>query len=493
VISGVDLAVIALYLLAVTLFGMRFRNGDRSLKSYFLGSATVPWWAISLSIVAAETSTLTLVSVPGIAYQGDFSFLQLAMGYICGRIVISALLIPQFFKREIFTAYEWIEFRFGKRLQKITAGVFLLTRAAAEGVRVFAVSIVMSIAFHLSASLGSDALAIGGVIVLTLLYTYHGGLNAVIWTDVLQIGIYTSGSLIGLSVLIHLIPGGWDGFFQSALAANKFQVFNFSLNFYQPYTFLAGLIGGTFLTTASHGTDQLLVQRLLATRSEHKAKLALISSGFLVFIQFAFYLTIGAALFVFDQSAKLSGASGSTPGSPPVRSDHIFPEFIVHHMPEGVRGLLIAAILAAAMSNLSAALNSLASTSVMDFYRSWYPQSDEKKLVQLSHKTTLFWALVLFVLAMLTRNGGRVVETGLAIASVTYGGLLGVFLAGRLTEKVGEGAAIMGLIAGLLVNISVWTWTTIAFPWYVPLGSLTTLMVAWTASRVFDARTELLS
>jgi solute:Na+ symporter, SSS family len=474
VISPLDFSVIVVYLLAVTLFGMKFRHGDRSLKSYFLGSDTVPWWAISLSIVAAETSTLTLVSVPGIAYQGNFSFLQLALGYICGRVVISVLLIPQYFRREIYTAYEWIEHRFGKKLQRITAAVFLLTRAAAEGVRVFAVSIVMSIAFNMSGSATSDAIAIGLVICLTLLYTYHGGLNAVIWTDVLQIGIYTSASFVGLLTVIHLIPSGWGGFFHTASLAEKFQVFNFSFGFYQPYTIYAGLIGGAFLTTASHGTDQLLVQRLLATRSQRKATLALISSGFLVFIQFAFYLAIGAALFVFDQTASRSGG----PVAAPVRSDRIFPEFIVRHMPQGIRGLLIAAVLAAAMSNLSAALNSLSSTSVMDFYRNWFPESDEKKLVQLSHRTTIGWAFVLFCLAMLSRHGGRVVETGLAIASVTYGGLLGVFLVGRLSQKVSERSAIIGMIVGLSVNLGVWLWTSIAFPWYVPLGSLTTFAIA---------------
>ncbi len=465
-IHPLDLCVIALYLLGVTLFGLCFRSQNRSLKSYFLGSKNLPWWAISLSIVAAETSTLTLISIPGIAYQGDFSFLQLAMGYVCGRIVISLLLIPGYFRQEIYTAYQWIGIRFGRRLQRLTAAIFLFSRAAAEGVRIYAVSIMISIALSLPSSFSGDAISIGLIIVLTLIYTYHGGLNAVVWTDVMQTGIYTGASVVGLIVMMHSIPGGWTEFLRFGSEAGKFHMFNFNWNFHQPYTFYAGIIGGTFITTASHGTDQLLVQRLLAAKNESNAKLALIFSGLLVFLQFGFYLMIGAALFVFYSGSPVTSSS-----------DHIYPDFIVHHMPIGVCGLLIAAVLAAAMSNLSAALNSLASTSVMDFFSEWFPGFDEKKLIKISHIMTLFWALVLFALAMISRHGGRVVETALAIASVSYGALLGVFLVGRLTKITDENSAMAGMACGFGVNLCVWTQTTLAFPWYVPLGSLVTIAV----------------
>jgi solute:Na+ symporter, SSS family len=465
-IHFLDLCVIALYLAGVTLFGLCFRSENRSLKSYFLGSKTLPWWAISLSIVAAETSTLTLISIPGVAYQGDFSFLQLALGYIFGRIVISLLLIPGYFRHEIYTAYQWIGARFGRRLQRLTAAIFLFTRAGAEGVRIYAVSILISIALSLSGSWMGDATSIGLIIALTLVYTYHGGLNAVIWTDVLQTGIYSIASIIGLFTMIHAVPGGWTEFFQFGQAAGKFHVLNFSWSFHQPYTFFAGLIGGTFITTASHGTDQLLVQRLLAAKNEGAAKKALIFSGFLVFAQFAFYLMIGAALFVFYRGAPVATSS-----------DHIYPDFIVHSMPEGVCGLLIAAVLAAAMSNLSAALNSLASTSVMDFFSEWFPNSEESALIKISHIMTLVWAVILFALAMISRRGGRVVETALAISSVSYGALLGVFLVGRLTKKVDEKSAMFGMACGFTVNLYAWTQTTLAFPWYVPLGSLVTIAI----------------
>jgi SSS family solute:Na+ symporter len=286
----------------------------------------------------------------------------------------------------------------------------------------------------------------------------------VIWTDVMQTCIYSAASVVGLFIMVHSIPGGWPEFFQFGEAAGKFHVFNFSWNFHQPYTFYAGIIGGTFITTASHGTDQLLVQRLLAAKNESNAKLALIFSGLLVFVQFAFYLMIGAALYVFYRGSPVTSSS-----------DHIYPDFIVHHMPIGVCGLLIAAVLAAAMSNLSAALNSLASTSVMDFFSEWFPNSDENYLIKISRIMTLFWAVVLFALAMVSRHGGRVVETALAIASVSYGALLGVFLVGRFSKNSSEKAAMFGMACGFAVNLWVWTQTTIAFPWFVPLGSLVTV------------------
>jgi SSS family transporter len=483
-IDWLDLAVILVYLLAVTLFGMRFRSGDRSLKTYFLGSETVPWWAISLSIVAAETSTLTLISVPGIAYQGDFSFLQLVMGYVLGRFIISALLLPRYFQKNIYTAYEWIRNRFGVRLQRMTAGVFLLTRASAEGVRVYAVSMVIAAVFGFSGiqtPISVDALAIGTVILLTLFYTYHGGLNAVIWTDVLQIGIYTTGTLVGLVSLIHGLPEGWSSFFHVAEAHGKFKVFQLHWDLTKPYTLYAGIIGGAFLTTASHGTDQLLVQRLLAAHSEKKARWALISSGFFVFFQFSFYLTIGAALFVYHLIYN--------PLKTWARSDQIFPDFIVHHMPLGVRGLLLAAILAAAMSNLSAALNSLASTTVMDFYRVWFPKKTDHQRILFSRRATLFWALVLFGLALLSRQGGRVIETGLAIASLAYGSLLGVFLIGSLSERTREKAAIAGMCSGLVINLTVWKFTSIAFTWYVPIGAVSTAVIAAVLNGVLSEKT----
>src|SRR5207248_8253445 len=269
-LNSFDFAIIAVYLLGITLFGLHFRKRQRTLRDYFLAGRNIPWWAIALSIVAAETSTLTIISIPGLAYDTNMTFLQVVLGYLVGRFIISFVLLPHYFRGDLYTAYELIERRFGRKLRSLTAGLFLLTRAAAEGVRVYAVSIVVSIA------LGTGEIAsIAIITALTLIYTFEGGLAAVIWTDVVQTGIYVTGTLLGIATIIHYVPGGWAHIHQIAAASGKLQVFDFSLNFWKPYTFWAGLIGGAFLTTASHGTDQLIVQRLLAARSRKESATAL--------------------------------------------------------------------------------------------------------------------------------------------------------------------------------------------------------------------------
>ena len=293
-----DLGVVGLYLIAITLFGLRFaRRGtakDRSLRSYFLADHTVPWWAIALSIVSAETSTLTIIGTPGLAFAGDFGFLQIVLGYMLGRIVVAALFLPKYFHGEMLTAYQLIDRRFGRTLYKVTAGLFLLTRAAAEGVRVFAVSIVVGIAIGTG-----DVLSIAIISALTLLYTFEGGMAAVIWTDVVQMAIYIGGTLVAIWSLGRHVPGGWHQIHTVAAAAGKFHMFNFALNLTTTYTFWAGVLGGTFLTMASHGTDQLMVQRMLAAKNLRESRLALLSSGVVIFIQFALFLLISAGLWVF--------------------------------------------------------------------------------------------------------------------------------------------------------------------------------------------------
>src|SRR5580698_6351731 len=281
-LNRVDYLIIALYLVGITLFGLRFRKKQRSLRDYFLAGRDIPWWAIALSIVAAETSTLTIISIPGLAYDTNLTFLQLVMGYVVGRVVISFVLLPHYFRGDLYTAYELIERRFGRGLRSLTAGLFLLTRAVAEGVRVYAVSIVVSIALGTG-----EVTSIAIITALTVVYTFEGGLAAVIWTDVVQTAIYVGGTLVGLVTILHLVPGGWAAIHAAAANAGKLQVFDFSWNFWAPYTFWAGLIGGAFLTTASHGTDQLIVQRLLAARGQRQSVVALLSSGVWVFFQFA--------------------------------------------------------------------------------------------------------------------------------------------------------------------------------------------------------------
>src|SRR5256885_4462283 len=273
-LNHLDFAIIALYLTGITLFGLHFRKKQRSLRDYFLAGRDIPWWAIALSIVAAETSTLTIISIPGLAYDSNLTFLQVVMGYVVGRVIISFVLLPHYFRGDLFTAYQLIERRFGPHLRTVTAALFLLTRAAAEGVRVYAVAIVVSIALGTG-----EVTSIAIITLLTLIYTFEGGLAAVIWTDVVQTFIYVGGTLVGLITILHLVPGGWPTIHSVAESAGKLRIFDFSLDFWKPYTFWAGLIGGAFLTTASHGTDQLIVQRLLAARSQRQSVTALLSSG----------------------------------------------------------------------------------------------------------------------------------------------------------------------------------------------------------------------
>jgi SSS family solute:Na+ symporter len=471
----VDLVIIAVYLISITFFGLRFRKSQRSLRDYFLADRNIPWWAIALSIVGAETSTLTVIGTPGIAYAGNFGFLQIIFGYLLGRIVVSFLFIPQYFRGEMFTAYQLIDRRFGKKLHRITAAVFLAIRAAAEGVRVWAVAIVISIA------LGTGGVAsVAIVMALTLIYTFEGGMAAVIWTDVVQLAIYVGGTVVGFITLLHLVPGGWPAIHSIAAGAGKLQVFNFSLNFHITYTFWAGLIGGMFLNTATHGTDQLMVQRLLVARNQRDSRTALLVSGVIILVQFTLFLLVGTALWVF----YLKAPHGSF-----ATNDYVFPTFIVEHMPHGISGLLIAAILAAAMSNLSAALNSLSSTTMIDFYLRRKPETSDKKRLALSRTSTLIWGIVLFGLAIASRYGGNVLEKGLTIASLAYGGLLGVFLLGLLTRRAKQNGAIIGMLCGLALNVYIWRWTHIAWTWYVTFGSITTFIVGYLAS-LLEADTD---
>jgi solute:Na+ symporter, SSS family len=464
-LNHLDFAIIALYLAGITLFGLRFRKKQRSLRDYFLAGRDIPWWAIALSIVAAETSTLTIISIPGLAYDTNFTFLQVIMGYVVGRVVISFLLLPHYFRGDLYTAYELIERRFGRGLRSLTAGLFLLTRAAAEGVRVYAVSIVVSIA------LGTGEVAsIAIITALTVIYTFEGGLAAVIWTDVVQIAIYVGGTLVGLVTILRLVPGGWPAIHAAAAGAGKLQIFDFRASIWIPYTFWAGVIGGTFFTTASHGTDQLIVQRLLAARGQKQSMTALISSGLAVLFQFALFLIVGIMLWAYYR----------VPSSVFGKPDRIYPTFIVTRMPHGISGLLIAAILAAAMSNLSAALNSLSSSAIMDFYARLRPNADEKTKMRLSRMATVAWALVLFALAWIALHKvGRVVEVGLQIASVAYGALLGVFMLGVLTRRASQRGAMVGMACGFAMDLYLWLGTRVPWTWWVMIGSAVTFAVGW--------------
>src|SRR5271168_2282336 len=418
-ISPIDFAVILLYLAGITAFGARFRRGQQTLRDYFLGGRTAPWWALACSIVATETSTLTIIGTPAIAYAGNLGFLQLVLGYLVARVILCVVLIPQYFQGEFYTAYQLLEKRFGKRMKSAAAVVFMGTRALAEGVRIAAIGKVVSVAFGTG-----ERWSIGIVAALTLIYTFEGGMRAVIWTDVAQLALYLSGSVAAFFLLLHKIPGGWPEVTNAAAAAGgKLRVFDFAFSLTKSYTFWSGLLGGTFLTMASHGTDQTMVQRLLAARNERDSKTALLASGVVVFFQFALFLVLGVMLFAFAQHFVLAIPGGDL--------DKVYPEFIVHRMPVGLAGIVLASIFAIAMSNASGSLNSLASSSMMDMGAR--RSGNDTGALGASRRMTLVWGVVLGLLALVP--WGPVLVAGLTIASITYGALLGVFLLGAWNAR----------------------------------------------------------
>ena len=471
-ISWLDLVVVIAYLSAITIFGAHFRKGQRTLRDYFLGGRRLPWWAISFAVVTAETSILTIISTPGIAYRSNMGFLQLVLGYLVGRVVVSFALIPRYFAGEMFTAYQLIEQRFGRVLKIFTSALFLTTRALAEGVRVFAIAIVIGVIFK-SGVFASLVI----VIALTLFYTFEGGMTAVIWTEVIQLLIYLTGSALALALALHAIPGGWPEVIRLAHAeGNKLAVFNFHFNWHEPYLFWSGLVGGAFLNTASHGTDQLIVQLLLAARKKRESQAALLASGLVILLQFTLFLVVGVALFAFYRHFP--------PAHSFARADQIFPTFVVTQLPRGLAGLLIAAIIAAGMANLSAAFNSLASSSVMDFYKPFIrPNADEKHYLAVSRAMILAWGAVLVLIASVAQHLHRsALELALTIASVPYGSMLGIFLLGVLTKRATGRGAFTGALVALAAMVFVVDYTPLAWTWYVAVGTVVTFTVGWAAS-----------
>jgi len=473
--SAIDYGVLLVYLAGITIFGVMFRRSQRTVKDYFLGDKNTSWIVISLSIVATETSTLTLIGVPALAYAnyarpeqgGNYTYLQVVLGYIIARVLISLLFIPAYFSGNLLTAYELLRNRFGVPAKNFAASLFLVMRALAEGVRVFAASLVLSAV--LSASIpGLPHLWLWSILIvglLTLIYTFEGGIAAVIWTDLIQLIIYIGGSLLAAYELLRLVPGGWQTIASEAAAAGKFQLLSFKLDFTVPFTFWAGLLGGTFLTMASHGTDQLLVQRLLTCRNKRESQKALVLSGFVVLFQFALFLTIGIMLYAYYKFYPLTTRLAS--------NDEIFPTFIVQRLPHGVAGLVIAAIFAAAMSNLSGSLNSLSSSTVIDFYKPLLrPNAKDEDLLKLSRWLTAAWGFVLIGVAVLARKWGSVFTTGLTIASLVYGPMLGAFLLGVMTRRANQRGVIAGMATALIMMAVIWFTTNLAWTWYVITGTL---------------------
>lgn len=478
-----DLWILVIYLAGVTVFGVAMRGRDRTLQGYFLASSSLPWWAISFSIVAAETSVLTIISTPGLGFSGDLGFLQLVFGYLVARVLISLILIPAYFRGRLLTAYQLIEQRFGGRVRAVAGLIFLIGRSLAEGVRLYAVAIVVAVILDSLPPGWNPHLGPVGILViiaaLTLVYTFEGGLRAVVWTDFIQICVYVIGAVLSLILLLRALPDGWSTVTTIAAAhGNKLRVFDFAFSWRQPYTFWSGLLGGTFLTMATHGTDQLMVQRLLAARTQRESTLALLSSWVVIFFQFALFLVIGVALFAFYQTHALGLPAGEFG-----RFDRLYPQFVARHLPAGLAGLILAAILAASMSNLSAALNALSSSAVVDFYRPYLARGrSEAHYLRVSRLATVVFLLLLGIVAYASRHSHSVLESGLAIISYPFSGLLGVFLLGTLTRRADARGAIVGLIAGIAATLFL-SARGVAYTWFVVAGTLVTFVVGYAVSQ----------
>ena len=476
-IHPLDLAIVIAYLLGVTALGIRFRRGQQNATDYFLGGRTAPWWALAFSIVATETSTLTIIGTPVISYAGNLAFIQLVIGYLVGRVLIVLLLLPGYFRGEFMTAYALIEKRFGPQMRAVAATTFLITRGLAEGIRVSAIALVVSVVLGTS-----EKLAVVLVIALTVVYTFEGGMKAVIWTDVAQLLVYLTGSAVTLFVLLGKIPGGWNEVTQVAAASgHKLHLFDFSWNLATKYTFWSGVIGGAFIIMAANGTDQTIVQRLLAAKNQRDGSKALLTAGVIVLVQFAVFLLIGVLLFVFAQHAPLLAAGE--------RPDRLLPVFLVREMPTGLAGLLLASIIAVAMSNASGSLNSLAASSVLDFSILRGKAAEPAQLLRLSRRITLLWGLVLMGFGLV--KWGPLLETGLTVASLPFGSLLGLFLLGTLDRRAHANGALAGMFAGLacVLYLFVFRRMQVAFTWYVLIGSTVTFVIGAAVSR-FSADDE---
>lgn len=498
--TTLDYIVIVIYLVGVAILGIYIAGKQSSTTDYFMGGHDLPWWAVLFSVVATETSTLTFISIPAVAYGGNLTFLQITIGYIIGRIIVSRIFLPAYFKGNLSTAYQFLEQRFGASMRNAASTTFMVTRLLADGVRLFATAIPLAIILRLGGAFTGWGdielylLSIAAISLITLIYTLIGGIKAVVWMDVMQMAVYIGGAFFAIIVLFLDLSNGISGAMSAASEAGKLKMFEFGFDMSfaefiaQPYTFFTAVIGGAIFSIASHGTDQLIVQRLLTTRNVDNSQKAIVWSGVVVAFQFGLFLFIGLLLYAFYdmQSAQQLGLA---------TTDEIFAKFIVEQLPMGISGLIIASLFAAAMSSLSSSLNSLASSTALDLYKPYFGKDNtEAEDLRISRIITMVWAVILtgsaFFFAYLQLQEGErpaVVELGLGIASYTYGGLLGAFLLGRLFNGPDKTDAMIGFFVGLVSllfmvegpaqNILPGEGLAIAWPLYTVVGSAIVIAV----------------
>lgn len=485
-----DLLIIFGYLVGIVLFGAWFARRQKTTRDYFLGDRSVPWWAVAASIVATETSTITFISVPGIAFArgGNFQFLQLVFGYLLGRIVIALLFIPSYFRGDLMTVYQLLDRRFGGKIKVLAASLFVVMRNIADGIRLLLTAIVLAAVYtSFQPATNAEAIIVASVVLIgvaMIIFTYFGGMEAVIWVEVIQLGIYIVGAIAAAVILASSIEGGVSAAVATAAQYGKFTLFDFSLDITKTFTFWAGLIGGCFLTMSTHGTDQYLVQRYLCTDRPKRAATALLTSGAIVLGQFIGFLFIGVLLFAFYHPFTDPGyATAASTAFPFTGGDRVFPDFITRHLPSGLSGLVVAAIFAAAMSS---SLNSIAATAVNDLYKPLRPHGDDKHYLKVSHLLTLLWGVVQIGVALALRNRNRsALDLALSIASLINGPILGVFLVGVFLKHVSQAPALIGMIFSLTTMLYIYFATRVAWTWYVFIGSIITFVVALIASIAF--------
>ncbi|MEP6636052.1 MAG: sodium:solute symporter [Acidobacteriota bacterium] len=493
--KALDLAIIFGYLIGIVLFGTWFARKQETTSDYFLGDRTVPWWAVAASIVATETSTITFVSVPGIAFArgGNFQFLQLVFGYLLGRIVIALLFIPSYFRGDLMTVYQLLDRRFGGKIKVLAASLFVVMRNIADGIRLLLTAIVLAAVYtSFQPAANADVIIVASVVLIgvaMIVFTYFGGMEAVIWVEVVQLGIYIAGAIAAAVILTSAIDGGLNAAIATASQYGKFSVFDFSFSLTKTFTFWAGLIGGCFLTMSTHGTDQYLVQRYLCTDRPKRAAAALLVSGAIVLGQFIGFLFIGVLLFAFYHPYTDPGyAAAASTAFPFTGGDRVFPDFITRHLPTGLSGLVVAAIFAAAMSS---SLNSIAATAVNDLYKPLRPRMNDKHYLKVSHLLTLLWGVVQIGVALVLRHRNRsALDLALSIASLINGPVLGVFLVGTFLKRVSQPPALIGMLVSLAIMLYIFFKTNIAWTWYVFIGSVITFVVAWVASLAFSPAPE---
>ena len=437
----IDLLIVCSFLGGFAFYGIWQSKFNKSSDDYFLGGRNLPWPVAMFSIVATETSVLTFISVPGLAYRGDWAFLQLSIGYIIGRIMVSIFLLPQYFKYGVSSIYEILGNKFGIEIQKTASGVFLITRVLADGVRFLATAVIVQLVTGWS--LPVSVIIIG---LVTLIYTLSGGIRTIVWIDSLQFILYLTGGILSIFFILNYLDQSFLSSIKYLYESSKLSIFDFYGNpLINPYFFISAILGGILLSFSSHGVDYMMVQRVLGTKDLSSAKKAMVGSGFFVAIQFIIFLFAGSLIFILFNGSELE-------------QDREFTTFIINYLPVGVKGLLLAGVLSAAMSTLSSSINSLSSSVINDWMGG-------NKTIKESQLISLLWGMILILIALLfDESDSAIVIVGLQIASFTYGGLLGLFLLSRLDRKFNKYSLLLGLVSSFLIVFYLkliglsWTW-----------------------------------